>query len=126
MSERIKRYMMIAESHTCSDGTPGAKVREEEHPIGAWCRSTDVAALEAENARLRRIVEAERPILDRIRNAGNVREGGAGGQTIDQNLARQERRGVFSIPENMFREWEAALAYDAAKAQATQQGEKKT
>jgi hypothetical protein len=80
----------------------------------------------SEIARLRRIVEAARPILDRIRNAGTVRELGAGGQTIDQNLARQERRGVFSVPENMFREWEEACASDAAKAQQHAKGEKAT
>ncbi len=101
MSERIKRYMMIAESHTCSDGTPGAKVREEEHPIGAWCRSTDVAAIEAENARLRRIVEAGDKMKDCLHE-----------YALDAD-------------------WEAVAyrliaAYDAAKAQATQQGEKKT
>jgi hypothetical protein len=160
MSERIKRYDMACdwsgESHSHEDAK------------GDWCRSTDVAAIEADRdvltfelaqvkqfhkeecdendecrkllaawdksdshyvypvpelidkaldeiTRLRRIVEAARPILDRIRNAGTIRESGAGGQTIDQNIARQERRGVFSVPENMFREWEEACASDAAK-----------
>ena len=94
MSERIKRYMMIAESHTCSDGTPGAKVREAEHPIGAWCRSTDVAAIEAENARLLRIVEASAKLR---RFATNPPTSASEGDELEAAVAK----------------------YDAAKAQET-------
>jgi len=101
MSERIKRYMMIAESHTCGDGTPGAKVREAEHPIGAWCRSTDVAAIEAENARLRLVEDA------------------ADSMATALILFRPETMHSADVKRR------ALAAYDAAKAQATQQGEKK-
>ena len=100
MSERIKRYMMIAESHTCSDGTPGAKVREAEHPIGAWCRSTDVAAIEAENARLLRIVEAA--------------------QNLPITLACELRNlGMPFSAKRIDELRDAVSAYDAAKAQET-------
>lgn len=101
MSERIKRYMMIAESHTCSDGTPGAKVREAEHPIGAWCLSTDVAAIEAENARLLQIEE----------RADTMRE------WIREHLKPPSHQANLS--HNRQRLLDSLAAYDAAKAQET-------
>jgi len=100
MSERIKRYDLdIKVNIDIQDGEltapPTASKTEVESPTGRFCLSTDVAAIEAENARLRRIVEAG----DKMHSA--IREGGS-----DTRLR------------------ETARAFASAKAQAAQQGEK--
>lgn len=82
MSERIKRYDFVER-----DG-------EYESDTGPYCLSTDVDAIEAENARLRRIVEAG----DNMRKA------------IETTLT------LDYIPNGLVY---SSHAYDAAKAQAT-------
>lgn len=100
MSERIKRYTIEALLSDPIVGSPRAYLREQYAPSGDWCRSTDVAAIEAENARLRRIVEA----------AEQMRE------WVVDGAVRARTMGYMNTAERI----NAVLAaYDAAKAQAT-------
>jgi len=147
MSDKIKRYDLdIKVNIDIQDGEltapPTASKTEVESPHGRFCLSTDVAAIQAENERLIKTLGS--PLRFHCCTEGRIRPYPASICSVaphDESCSFDpvsEITRLRRIVEAGDKMWEAIIgaagglkrievahAYDAAKAQATQQGEKK-